>query len=500
MSRTQRSAFNVAGGLLFTAVTICVGVLSTPWLLHWLGVERFGTYRVMLDWLAYVGLLELGLGSALTVRLGVALGKGDRHRAQSLLNAGVREFFLVTLVMLVVGLGLMFALPYGVKTDSLSDGELRLAWLFLLLPVLFFPLAVFRFLAEARQQSYLVSLLYTFQFLITTGLQLITARAGWGLTGQSIAMVLAQLPAVFILMWIGVRSYPLKWLIPPEPEARKAIRVLNWPMFIYNISLRVGILSDTIIIAWMLGPAAVARFFLTQRLANLAQSQLLNIGNSTWAGLVELQSQGHLETFKSRLLELTSLVSGLSFAVLIPIAAFNMHFIGRWVGADNYAGEALNIIVCLNIWFWAVFHLWGFTLVGTGQIALWTPYAISFTLINLVVSIIGTLTFGVIGPVLGTLTGFLLVTSWAMPRILKKIFGLSPHALWRNALSPFMWALPYAVMLGFLVRVRTPANWLELILEMGLAVLIGLTLWWTISLSSADRTIWVARLQGAVSR
>ena len=500
MSRTRKSALNLAGGLIFTAVTVCVGVLSTPWLLHWLGTERFGTYRVLLDWCAYVGLLELGLGGALSARLAIALGKGEKAIAQSLLAAGLRAYSIVMLGMLVVSAGLMVLLPYVVKSDAIGDTELRLAWLLLLVLILFFPLAVFRLLADARQQSYLVSLLFTLQSLLTTGLLLISAWAGWGLIGQSLSTVLSQLPAVLILMWIGIRSYPIRWLSPPEPEARKSIRALNWPMFIYNTSFRVGILSDTIILAWVMGPAAVVPFFLTQRLATLAQNQLLNIGNSTWAGLVELQSQGHLETFRSRLLELTSLVSGLSLAVLVPIAAFNYHFIARWVGSTNYAGAAVNIIVCLNIWLWAVFYLWGWTLSGTGQISCWTPYAISFTIINLAVSIIGTITLGLVGPLVGTLVAFLFVTSWAMPRVLKRIFGLSPQALWRNALMPFLWALPYAAILGFFTRARMPSGWPELIVEMCSAGVCGLALWWMIGLSRSSRSIWIARVQGALGR
>lgn len=500
MSRTRRSALNLAGGLVFTAVTVCVGVLSTPWLLHWLGDERFGTYRVLLDWCAYVGLLELGLGGALSARLAVALGKNEKATAQSLLLAGLRAYVLVMLAMMVVSIGLMFALPYFVKRNVVGATELRVAWLLLQVLIIFFPLMVFRLLADARQQSYLVSLLFTLQSLLTTGLLLITAWAGWGLSGQSLATVLGQCPAILILMWLGVRSYPIRWLSKSEPESRKAIRELNWPMFIYNTSFRVGILSDTIILAWVMGPAAVVPFFLTQRLATLAQNQLLNIGNSTWAGLVELQSQGHLETFRSRLLELTSLVSGLSLAVLVPIAAFNYHFITRWVGSSNYGGEAVNLIVCLNIWLWAIFYLWGWTLSGTGQIAHWTPYAISFTIINLVVSIAGTLTLGWAGPLLGTSVAFLLVTSWAMPRILRRVFGLSPSGLWRNALSPVVWALPYAVGLRFIVRHHTPAGWVELVAEMCAAGVFGLVLWWLLGLSGSDRTIWIARVQGALGR
>lgn len=500
MSRTRKSALNFAGGVVFTVVTVCVGVFSTPWLLSWLGVERFGTYRVLIDWTLYLALLELGLGGALSARLAIAVGKGEKQKVQSLLSAGLHKYFVVAITMLVVGLGLVFVLPYAIKTDLIGTNELQIAWVLLLVPVLLFPLAVFRYLADARQQSYLVSLLLTLQFLITTSLLIIAARAGWGLIGQSIATVIAQVPAVLILAWVGMRAYSIKLFSAPEPEARKAISELNWSMFLYNTSIRVGILSDTIVVAALLGPAAVAHFFLTQRLAILANHQLLNIGYSTWVGLVELHSQGQFETFKTRLLELTGLVSGLGLAILIPIAAFNYHFVSRWVGSETFAGETVNILVCVNIWLWAIFYLWGGVLSGTGQISHWTPYAVAFTVINLVISVVCTATLGLIGPLLGTTVGFLLVTTWALPRLLKKIFGLSPLVLWRNALMPLLWAIPYAAILGIISRARRPTSWTELILYMSIAGLIGIALWWRLGLSRNDRLIWKSRLQGAIGR
>ena len=175
-------------------------------------------------------------------------------------------------------------------------------------------------------------------------------------------------------------------------------------------------LSDNIVISLILGPAAVVPFWLTQKLASLAQNQFLSIGNSTWAGLVELHTRGETQKFQARLLELTGLVSGLSLAVLAPLAAYNKSFITLWVGETNYAGTAVTLLVCLNVWLWGILHLWGWVLQGTGHLTAWTPYALAFLSVNLAASIGGTYVVGLAGPLLGTAAGLLLVKSWAMPR------------------------------------------------------------------------------------
>lgn len=500
MSRTRKSVWSVANGLIFTLVSFIIGTAATPLLLHWLGRERFGTYRVLIDWFGYIGLLELGLGGALMARLAVAIGRADDAATRSLLVSGIRAYLCVMALMLGFGLVWVASLPKLVLTENVVPSELRIAGLILLIGSMFIPLSVFRALIEARQQAYLISLLLVGQSIFMTALLVTTAWAGWGLIGQSAITVLSQIPVTLFLAWKGLRAYPGILQERAQSETTKKLWALNWPTFVFNISGRVGLLTDNIIIGLFVGPVAVVPFFLTQRLATIVLGQIQGIGNSTWAGLVELHSQGKAEIFRARLLELTSLVSGLGICMLGTVASYNHYFIDRWVGEGNYAGEAVTIIACVNIWLWAVYGLWGWPVSGTGNIGMWVPYAVAFATINILVSVAATFAVGIIGPLIGTLTAFIFINSWAMPRVLSQIFRFSPWELWRAALAPFVWGLPYVLILWLVARSHKPMGWLGLLIEMALAGLAGLMLWWKMSLSKSERTLWVARVQGAFGR
>lgn len=498
MSRTRKSAWNVASGLLFTVISVSIGLLATPWLLYWLGSERFGAYRVLMDWMGYIALFELGLTGALMACLAPKVSQGDASAVRSLLIAGIQAYFRVMLFMLLIGVGLVIALPHIISLEAVSSDELRTAGLIFLLPLLLTPLYVFRSLAEARQRYYVFSLLMSAQFVLTTVLLLITAWMGWGLPGQSLAAAVAQLPTVLMLMWDGMREYGGIRSSTPDRSAKKQLWSLSLPTFIHGITDRIGLVSDNLIIGWILGPVAVVPFYLTQRLAALAQSQLRGLSNATWAGLVEVHSQGKIAIFRLRVLELTSTVSALGIAVLGPIAAYNHHFVGLWVGFTSYAGEPVTVITCINFWFWSIYSLWGWLLFGTGNIGRWVPYAVVFTIVNVAVSAFGTLAIGLVGPLLGTLLSFLLINSWALPRVLHQIFELSPLMLWQTALSPLTWGLPYSAILWLIAHTHTPWGWLGLAMEMSSAGLGGLALWWTLSLNEDTRTQWRYRLRSVL--
>ena len=498
MSRTRNSAWNFAAGIGFALASAAASLIATPQLLRWIGAERLGAYKALTDWVGYLMFFEAGLGGALMGSFAVSLGKGDGVAVTRMLSAGLRAYWRVMLAQLVCGIALVIVLPHLVSTNSLSVHELRIAGAIALFPIAFTPLLVFRALAEARQRGYLNWLLMTAQVLVMNGLLLFAARLGRGLIGLSIAFAVAQIPTLLVLAWDGTKAYHGAWKTVSKQTDRTALWRLSWPTFIHGLTDRVGLLSDNIVIAWMLGPAAVVPFFLTQQLAILAQSQLKGLGNATWAGLAELSALGDKAKLQARLLELTGLVSGLGMVVLLPIAAYNRAFVHLWVSQSVYAGDAVTELACLNAWLWAIFSLWGWIILGAGLIRQWMPFAIFSTLINIVVSVIGTTTLGLIGPLLGTLTALLLVTSWALPLTLYRIWRILPRALWWAALRPLYWSLPYGLLLWLVARFFPPANWIGFLTATSAAMAVGLTLWWSLSLRRDERSEWQARLRNMI--
>jgi O-antigen/teichoic acid export membrane protein len=494
MSRTRRSAWNLITGFILTGLTVLTGFAGTPWILHWLGAERFGAYRVLMDWFGYLTILDLGVIGSVTARLGPKVGAGDEEGVSAVLTAGLRVYFWISLAMLGGGLLLVLGIPHFMELRSVTPGEIRIAAAILLIPVAWVPFSVFRALTEARQKGYLVNLLLSLQALLTTGLLIVTAWSGWGLIGQAVATSVAMIPLPFSLLVMGLRRHRHAIFAPPDPAAMRDLRALNWPTFWFNMSGRLGLYSDNIAIGWILGPSSVTRFFLTQRLAQIAQTQLQGLGNATWAGLVELYSQGHTERFCARMTELTTLVSGLGLAVLIPIAAYNRHFITLWVGSGSYAGDWVNGIACFNIWMWAIASLWNWPISGAGHIAKWVPYAIAFLIINVAVTIGATFIVGLPGPLVGTFVAFLAIQSWGVPRVLGQVFHHSLFSIWKTAAAQLLWGGPYAIVLWFIGRSHRPWGWSGLAVEASLGLAGGLCLWW-LSLGAGLRQEWRIRFR-----
>jgi O-antigen/teichoic acid export membrane protein len=500
LTRTRRSTLSLSSNLLFTAATMLVGFVSTPLLLQWLGAERFGAYKVLVDWYAYLPLLEMGLGGSLLALLPEAVARGDRHAVCDLMSSAMRMYAWIVPLAAVLLLACAYELPRWAKLPGIGTGELRVTILISIVAVLWMPANVFRSMAEARQYLYVVNLLLVLQSILTTALQLLAAFAGWGLAGQSLASVVGQMPMMLTLGWMAIRDYPGILRTRPRKETGRKVWALNWPSFLVTMTDRLGLLSDSIIVAGVLGPATVPAFYVTQRLSVMAQSQLQGVAGATWAGLVEVRLQNGAALFEARLLELTGLVSALGIAVLGPILAYNHRFVQRWVGAHNYAGDAVSTFVCVNMWMWSIFALWTATVTGTGLIRRWLPYALTAAAVNIAVSVAATIRFGLAGPLIGTCTAFLTVHAWALPSILATAFDVDRRALFRTVVRPLAWGLPYSCVLWRIAHGgQGNSGWPALLFQMGLAVSGGLVLWWIFSLNDVSRLQWKQRIQHAIA-
>jgi O-antigen/teichoic acid export membrane protein len=498
--RTRRSILNYATGTVSSLVVLVTGFIATPYVLRWLGEERFGAFRAANDWFGYLSLLEFGVGGALLALLAKAVGHGDASELRSTLVTGVRWYIRVALLMLAVGIGLAFVITRLVPVSSALTGDLRSGILIAVFAVLILPFgAPFKALAESRQRGYWINALLLLQSLSITAMALVSAAIGWGITGQFAALVFGAILFNLPLVWSGLRQYPgiLRSALTetPNPDTEAALRRLNRPTLVYNLAGRFSFETDNIIVAYMLGPTMVVPLFITQKLIMMAAGQLVSIGNASWAALAELHFRGHGELFNRRLVELTGLVAVLGVALLVPVAIYNGRFVAEWVGPEYFAGIWVSVVAAINVYLRAVLALWGWCFGGTARTPLVMRASVAETLINVTLSVALTWKLGLIGPLIGTLVGLVSVSLWYLPRLLRREFGTPLDQLTKSVVSPLVLGVPYAWVLWWVATTYEPVGWITLSVHMGTAALVYLVLWWGLMLDREKRAVVNERLE-----
>ena len=498
MSRTRRALWTYASGLASTAVTMAIAMVALPVLLTRLGEERYGAFRAIVDWYGYIALFELGVDGALLALFAKAVAQGDGQRVRWTLATGIRAYVGITCLMLVAGLSLAAVMKHLVSIDNLYTTDLRIACGIAVAALLVVPLTPFRSLTEACQEGYWVNAAALAQSLVTTALALWLAFGDWGISGQMSAVAIGNVLFLGLLGWRRYRRLPRRQDETGndrEREIWRDLRRLNAPILLRRVCGRVGLLSDCLIVSALLGPSLVVPLYFTQRLAVLVQSQLQAIGSASWAGMASLHARGQLQTFNRRLIELTTAVAVLGLAVLMPIVAYNRHFIGRWVGDQHYGGDLLTLVAACNAFLLSVTTLWDWCFGGTGRVARLVPMSLIATAVNVILSIVLTCWLGPICPLLGTFFSLGLCTMWYLPLLLHKTFQTPLRPLIMAVMQPLVWGLPYGGLLWRFARQHEPWGWIGLASEMAAATLLFLALAWVAVFTADERAAWISRLR-----
>ena len=429
-----------------------------------------------------------------------ALGTENRAGVVAGVRAGMRAYLFLAGLSMGAAAILGIAMPGLIRAPVYLRSEVWGGCGIYLVSTLWLPLAVFRPLAEAEQRGYVVSLLNTVQLITVMTTSVMFAAAGWGLVGLFLGLVVGGVLFQLVLAWVELRRYPdvLGGAAPvPCPE----LWSLSWPNLLFNLASRLGLLTDNILVAAFLGPAAVTPFVLTQRLIQMASAQVTAIGSAGWAGLIDLHYRGEQAVFARRLAQLTRLTSVVGVALMLPVAVWNRDLVGLWVGQRNYAGPAVTWLAVTNMWWLAVSSNWGWLLNAGGKVRAVVPCILTSAGVNLAVSIVGTALVGLPGPLLGTSAGLWSVCWWPL-LLVRREFGVGPSGLLMGAARPVLVAAPYAVGLVLLagtVPAYDPgwpgwAKWAALAGCLAGAAAGYLVMAWTFALPAADRREWVGRI------
>lgn len=506
MTRTKRSIANFLSLLLLQATTIAIGLFSTPLLLHWLGDERFGAFRAATDLLGYLWLFDLGIGGALCALLVQAIQRSDPSEVGTVIAIGIRAYLKVLLLMILAGIGLVFVVSRIVSVEGAIATELEIGFCLNLVSLLLIPLNVFQLLGDAEQKGYFRNIALLIQSVIISGLMLWFASLKFGIPGQFLAILVGNFIFSLLLTWKSLQRYPtfISLILRPAKEHTASIQhrlwQLNTPGLILQLAARIGLLSDNLFVSFFLGPVAVVSFIMTQRLAMMIQTQLESVTGATWAALADLKIQGDDRTFNARLVDLTRLLMVMGLAMMIPILAYNIHFVALWVGAERFGGWAVTVLVACNVIFRGVIHLWKWCFIGTGSTQHLIKISIVDVIVNVGISLIATPRFGMIGPLIGTFASFVGLYAWWMPRLLKQHFGTQPIQLYAAIVRPLFLGIVYGAIVVWISTHHAPLGWIDLAVEMLIAAVLYLVLSWYLVFNSHDRLMWQQRLMGLLPK
>lgn len=315
-------------------MTVIYGLASVPLALHFLSVEEFGLFVLLIQISAYLGLIEMGMAGA-TARL--LVDHKDHPNAGpygSIIVTGFAIFALQGAFILATGLLASSWLvgAVGVPATLQADGTYLLKWLSLCFAVAT-TLKMFNSVLYAYQRLDIINAITGFAVIFALIVMAAVLSFGGGLRGLAVVFVLQTL--LTILMQ-GFACWFLRLLPdfahlgrPTWARFREMFRYAK-DIFFFNIGNQILEASQLIIVTRLMGLNAAAMWSVGTKLFNLLYQLLTRIEGTAIVFFSEMMVRGESEHLKFRFRQIYQISAAFTVSALSVAIAINQPFVSVW--------------------------------------------------------------------------------------------------------------------------------------------------------------------------
>lgn len=463
--RTEKSMRNIAYGLGMQFVNAVTGFVTRTVLIRVLGVTMAGMGNLFTEVIAVLSMAELGIGSAITYHLYKPIAQGDEDRVCQLMDLYKQTYRVIAAAIAVLGAALVPLLPYLITKTDISIEYIRTIYLlFVAQTAVSYLLTYKSAIFGAAQDQFWLS-------LIRGGMHIVVCAAGIAvvyLTRDYVFYMLVSIAGTLatnlVISLMADKKYPyLKKKLSLPKEEKRAVLANVKHMFIGRLSGRITNSTDNILISTMVSTAQVGYYGNYSMIITNIRKIADQIGSATVGSVGNMMVTEDGPTCSKILVRMTLVFHMLGSVCACGMMACLTPLVTLWLGADFVMRPEL-VFVCVLNFFLVVLRspIWN-ALTPSGLFKQTKYVSILGTVSNLIVSVLFTLWWGMIGIFIGTTVSIVIQVV------------LDVYLIWRRLnVNPWEMGRPLLLMtaLGVLLMgagcamslwVRTGNLWLDLL-------------------------------------
>lgn len=424
--RTVNSIRNTVTGALTKVILIVLPFIVRTIIIRIIGIEYAGLNSLFTSILQILSFSELGLSTAVAFSLYKPITDGDKETIGALLNLIKRLYYIVGLVILILGVSLMPFLPHLISGTYPADINLYILYsIFLFNTVVSYFLFSYRsVLLQAAQRKDVENVISAINTLVFGGAQILTLLLTKNYYIYVSVIPLMTISENLIRFFVVKKMYP-ELRVTGSIDAHKKKEVVQKLKELIGHRL-CGIIvasTDSVIISSFLGLTAVGvysnYFFVINALMGFIDifhaSLTASIGNS----LIKESREKNFKDFKMLTFVNFWLVGWMSITCL----CLYQHFITVWVGEELLLPLSSVILFVVYLYSWKAKDMLCVYKNAAGDWGsdFWKPYVVSA--LNIVLDIILVNYIGVNGVLLATILSVPVISlPWETHVFFKRVF------------------------------------------------------------------------------
>jgi O-antigen/teichoic acid export membrane protein len=400
---------NMALSTLALAVSMAVSFFLYPFLIRHLGEARYGVWALLGSITGYLGLLDFGFGLAVTKYVAEYEGGGDRDRVRAVLRGGARLYFYSSLGVAAAAAALYGGFPrLFPHLEAGLGGEARLVLLVVGADLVFsFWFLTVRAGLEGLQRFDVTSLLNALSTVLRAIALAALVEAGLGLVALALAALVINRAADLLAWWRLRRELgPGRGASGPEGAGLPGGQLFSYGIYVFidQVAGRIFYYTDNLVIAVMIGPAAITHYAMAFLLVEVVRNFTHKAMSVMMPAVSELAAEGEAARPKlARLFESGSRLAGIfSLPPLLALMVTGKSFMAAWLG-PGYDDAYWCLVVMAAPQLWILSQSLGLRIIyGMARHQRYAWYSLTVSLLNLGLSVALAGPLGILGVALGT--------------------------------------------------------------------------------------------------
>lgn len=505
----SRSVNQLKVGAVLNYVTILlnalVGLLYTPYMLRMMGQSEYGLYSLVASVIAYLTILDLGMGNAIVRYTAKYRAEGKKQEQYEMFGM----FFILYLVIGLIAMILGIVLYQNVETmfgQSMTDEEIEKAKVMVMILILnvavTFPMSIFGSIMTAYEQFVFPKVVSIIRLILNTIIMIILLKMGY----RAIAMCVVT--TVFNFITLAINYFYCKYRI----SIKIVFKRFNWAFLkevaIYSFWILLNVIMDKIywntgqfVLGAISGTVAVAVFSIA------IHWEAMYMQFSTAISSVFLPKVTTMVTRsvdKKEISDLFIRTGRLQFTVMGFILAgfivFGRQFIILWAG-PNYEDSYLMTILFFVALFVPLIQNLGITILqARNQMKFRSLLYIVIALFSLVFQIVLSKIWGGLGCAIAVAGALILGQGIIMNIYYGKRQNLDIALFWRQIFK--MTIIPAVVVILSLIVLHyiTIDSWAGLFLGATIFSVIYMPLFYHWSMNDSERELFTSAVARIVRK
>lgn len=475
--KTKNSIINAVGSMASNLITIIIGLVAQAIFIRILGAEYLGINGLFTNVISMLGIVELGIGSAIIYNLYKPIVNKDKEAIKSLMLFYKKAYNIIAFIVLVIGLLITPFLNLFIS-DVTVDINIYLVYILFVIDIFAsYLLSYKRSILYADQKNYIVNIIHIAYLLLLNLLQLLFLYLTHDYYLYLIIKIVMRVVENIIITLVvnKIYNYLNKGDAKPlSKDVKQDIQKKVKALFFHKIGTFVVMGTDNIIISKFIGIVTVgiySNYYMIINAVNTIFGQAIialtpSVGNL----LVEGDATKNYDVFKKvRFLNFwISVFSGVTLLVVLQ------SFIKIWVGEKYLLSLFVLIILVINFFQKMMRSSYSTFKEAAGIFHEDRFVPLVESAVNIVASIVLLKIFGLAGVFMGTIISGFSLWCYSYPKyVYKKLFNRSYLSYIKETLGYILLFLVILFITFKITILITISNiYLDFLVNIGISVII----------------------------